>query len=136
MIKVRKMTTWMSALSLIALMLALGYGYYAIHKILNRSQSSKQTPTWSTVQSAYNSMQYDKGFELAKELTAKAPDYSFGYKWMAIFSVAKGDLESAEGYFQKAYDLWPDEEYKEQIDIVRKAIENKNRQNQCVDLTR
>ena len=135
MIKVRKMAMWSSVLSLIIMILVLIYGYYAIHKALTKEQSSKERATWSSIKSAYNSMEYDKGFELAKELTAKAPNYPHGYKWMAVFCLVKGDLESAEEYYQKAYDLWPDEEYKENIDLIRKAIENK-KQNQRVELTR
>ena len=79
-------------------------------------------------------MEIDKGFEFAKALTEKAPDYASGYKWMALFSVAKGDLESAEQYYLKAYELWPLEEFKENIDIIRNA--NENKQNQALEPTR
>ncbi len=118
-IKMRKVSAWTSIMSIIILIVVVVYGYITLQK---KRYSNTATPTWNAVEHAYDSAQYDKGFKLAKKLASKSPDYYLGYAWMGTFSLIRGDLETAEKSYQKAYDLMPTEKYKAKLQGVKNAI--------------
>ncbi|PYK60097.1 MAG: hypothetical protein DME43_06555 [Verrucomicrobia bacterium] len=87
-----------------------------------RSHQS-QTETWRSASAAMDDMDYDKATEIAQRLTAKNPTYYYGYSYLGYIALERNHLKEAEGYFARAYELFPSSENEQRLQAVRKRLE-------------
>jgi len=69
-----------------------------------------------------DNFQYDKAAEIAQRLTEKTPNYYYGYSYQGYIALERNQLKDAEGYFARAYELFPTDEAKQRLEAVRKRL--------------
>jgi tetratricopeptide (TPR) repeat protein len=68
-------------------------------------------------------MDYDKATEIAQRLTDKNPTYYYGYYYLGYIVLERNHLKEAEGYFARAYELFPTSDNEQRLQAVRKRLE-------------
>src|SRR5436305_347953 len=61
--------------------------------------------------------------EIAQHLTDKNPTYYYGYSYLGYIALERNHLKEAEGYFARAYELFPTSDNEQKLQAVRKRLE-------------
>src|SRR6266404_8812067 len=72
--------------------------------------------SWSSVRTALDNFQYDKAMDIAQRLTEKTPNYYYGYAYLGHIALERDRLKDAEGYFARAYELFPTDQNRQQLE--------------------
>ena len=79
-------------------------------------------PSWPQVRAAMDRGDFHGALYFARALVAQQPDFAYGRAYLGYVYLAVDDLTNAEIQYSKAYDLFPDENAKKDLDAVRKRI--------------
>jgi tetratricopeptide (TPR) repeat protein len=82
----------------------------------------RQAESWSSARTALDNFQYDKAMDIAQRLTEKTPNYYYGYAYLGHIALERDRLKDAEGYFARAYELFPTDQNRQQLEAVRKRL--------------
>jgi cytochrome c-type biogenesis protein CcmH/NrfG len=111
--------------ALVVLLLA-GFALYAMYQIYASPSSSRarqsEIETWSSVNTAIENFKYDKAADIAQRLTDKNPNDYYGYSYLGHIALQRNRLKEAEGYFARAYELFPTSDHEQKLLAVRKLL--------------
>lgn len=93
---------------------------YIINKF--RAQPQQYPQSWSQVRNATDTGDIDTALRIAKALTEKNPNDWYGYSYLGIIYNSMGDNINAEICFSKAYELYPTEDNKKNIEAIREVL--------------
>jgi tetratricopeptide (TPR) repeat protein len=114
----------------ILVLLIAGFVLYAMYQFYSSPTSSRsrqrETETWSSVNTALDNFQYDKATDVAQRLTEKNPNYYYGYAVLGHIALERNRLKEAEGYFARAFELFPTDDNEQKIQAVRKRLAAEN----------
>jgi cytochrome c-type biogenesis protein CcmH/NrfG len=82
----------------------------------------QDSDSWQHVRAAVDSGDSQKALSMAQALIARQPDYAYGHAYLGYVYLAMDDLTNAEAQYSRAYELFPDEDGKKDLDAVRKRI--------------
>lgn len=119
-----KIENQMAVIVVAALILAGGSLYRAYFS--PAGNRARQTETWDSVRRALDHQEYDKAAEIAQRLAKKTPDYYYGYAFLGYIALERNRLKEAEGYFVRAYELFPTDENEQKLQAVRKRLAAEN----------
>ena len=78
--------------------------------------------SWPEVRAAVDRGDCHRALSMALALVALQPDYAYGHAYLGYVYLALDDLTNAEAQYLRAYELFPDEADKKDLDAVRKRI--------------
>ena len=110
---------------LVLLFVAMAFFIFIALKSSSTSTPSRQaqTETWRSASTALDNGDYDKATEVAQRLTDKNPTYYYGYYYLGYIALERNHLKEAEGYFARAYELFPTSDNEQKLQAVRKRLE-------------
>ncbi len=109
----------------ILVLLIAGFVVYAMYQFYSSptsSRSQRQTETWGSVHTALDNFQYDKAADIAQRLIEKNPNYYYGYAVLGHIALERNRLKEAEGYFARAYELFPTDDNEQKLQAVQKRL--------------
>ena len=109
----------------ILVLLIAGFVVYAMYQFYSSPTSSRaqgQTETWGSVHTALDNFQYDKAADIAQRLIEKNPNYYYGYAVLGHIALERNRLKEAEGYFARAYELFPTDDNEQKLQAVQKRL--------------
>ena len=98
--------------------------HFIIAKSNKVSSSSQSTLSWREVRSSMELAEYDKALEITQTLIEKNPNYYYGYCYLSMIYLAKGDFAEAEENQAKAYELFPTEKNEEDLLAIRQVLQS------------
>ena len=107
---------------ILAVVLAASSLYRTYFPAAQSHARQSQTESWNSVRTALDNLQYDKATDIAQRLTEKTPNYYYGYAYLGYIAVERNHLKDAEGYFKRAYELFPTNENEQRLEAVRKRL--------------
>ncbi len=128
--ELKKVRSRIESNTAIVVLLLVGFVIYGLYQINSSSTTSqsrqRQTESWNSVRTAIDNFQYDKAAEIAQRLTEKNPNYYYGYAYLGHIALERNRLKEAEGYFARAYELFPSNENEQDLQAVRKRLAAEN----------
>jgi tetratricopeptide (TPR) repeat protein len=122
--QLRKRLQLNTALVVLVLCVLAFFTYAALNSSSIRHQSRQsQNETWTSASAALDNMDYDKAAQIAQRLTDRNPTYYYGYSYLGYIALERNHLKEAEGYFARAYELFPISENEQRLQAVRKRLE-------------
>jgi len=113
------------AKNIFVVLLLAGLVFYFLIQLSSPASTrsrQRQVESWNTARTALDNFQYDKAAEIAQRLTEKTPNYYYGYAYQGYIALERNQLKDAEGYFARAYELFPTDEAKQPLEAVRKRL--------------
>jgi tetratricopeptide (TPR) repeat protein len=90
------------------------------------SSTSPQCPdSWQQAKNLLDQGESGKADEMVQRLIEKNPQFWYGYAFRGAIQQELGNFNEAEGYYAKAYDLFPTEDNKKTLDAIRTVLKNK-----------
>jgi len=78
--------------------------------------------TWKEVRDAIDRQNFDGTLIMALALTEKAPAFYYGHSYLGTIYLAKEDLNNAEKSYTRAYELFPSEENRKNLEAIRSRL--------------
>ena len=125
--ELKKLRSKVETNTTLVVLLFVGLAFYIFIELKSSSAPARsrqsQTETWRSASTAMDNMDYDKATEIAQRLTDKNPTYYYGYSYLGYIALERNHLKEAEGYFARAYELFPTKDNEERLQAVRKRLE-------------
>jgi len=121
----KKIRGWTETNTVFVVLLLAGLVFYFLIQLSSPASTrsrQRQVESWNTARTALDNFQYDKAAEIAQRLTEKTPNYYYGYAYQGYIALERNQLKDAEGYFARAYELFPTDEAKQPLEAVRKRL--------------
>ena len=123
--ELKKIRGWTETNTVFVVLLLAGLVFYFLIQLSSPASTrsrQRQVESWNTARTALDNFQYDKAAEIAQRLTEKTPNYYYGYAYQGYIALERNQLKDAEGYFARAYELFPTDEAKQPLEAVRKRL--------------
>ena len=108
------------------LMVMIGAGFdYFVKNMMAKYESVPEKKTewdWYHVSNAMEDGKLDEALEVAEYLIKKSPNYEYGYNKLGRVYNMRNELDKAKEAFKKAYELFPSESYKEDLEVIQRKI--------------
>lgn len=79
------------------------------------------SPTWTAVAEAMDRADTEGALALGEALMTKTPHYHLGHVRLARIYLARGDHAKAAEHYSRAYELYPAEDYRISLRLIRKG---------------
>lgn len=90
--------------------------------IARRSHSTSSADSWSSVDTAMRQQDFPKALAEAQALVTRQPNYYYGHAYLGVICLAMGDVTNAHTHYQRAYELFPNEESEKDLAAIRKRL--------------
>lgn len=91
--------------------------------------SYKHEDSWQDARNLLDKGNFKEGIDMTQRLINKNPDYYYGYAVMGSVYHELGDMNKAEQYYSKAFDLFPTEDNEKTLKAIRKSKETRGKSN-------
>jgi tetratricopeptide (TPR) repeat protein len=125
--ELKKLRSKVETNTTLVVLLFAGLAFYIFIEMKSSSAPARsrqsQVETWRSASTALDNMDYAKATEIAQRLTDKNPTYYYGYYYLGYIALQRNHLKEAEGYFARAYELFPTSDNEQRLQAVRKQLE-------------
>ena len=100
------------------------FNYFIKKNINDFKTQTIGNKSWYDVCSKQRSGEIKEAISIANELIELTPNYPEGHTRLGHLYIISGDLPKSKEHFEKAYNLFPSNENKENLDAIIKRINN------------
>jgi len=123
--ELKKLRSRIETNTVFVVLLFVGLVFYFLIQLYSPAPTrsrQRQAESWSSARTALDNFQYDKAMDIAQRLTEKTPNYYYGYAYLGHIALERDRLKDAEGYFARAYELFPTDQNRQQLEAARKRL--------------
>jgi cytochrome c-type biogenesis protein CcmH/NrfG len=117
LVHLRELKRVVYAVGLLLFVLAVATFYQGFSRA-----SSQAALSWEQVRSAMGRGNLSAASSMAQTLVNRTPEDYYGHEYLGYIYLASGDVANAAKEYSRAYELFPAEERKKQLDAVRARI--------------